>query len=321
MKTDLHEDLGCRYLLGDLTQTEQLAFEQGYFSDDEAFERLWGIENRLVDRYVRGRLTASENGLFEQNYLASPIHRERVAFARALVEAADSTAEGGEAHTGTEAAFSWWSSFLTSLSGDSWRWATIAAMLLLTVAGVGLLSERARLHKQISQINDESASEKQRVQELEKEMAAEREQSDKLAAEIQRLQKGSRNAEALSQTAPPQSEVRSIISFLLSPMLMRSGGEAQQVKISKGIDVILLQMKVQQPDARLFQSDLRTVEGAKIWSRASIKAGAQTRNGSLVSVSIPASKLAAGDYILTLSATHGANEREEVNRYFFRVVK
>lgn len=304
-----------------LPETEQLAFEQGYFSDDEAFEQVSEIENQMVDRYVRGRLTSAEKDLFEQNYLASSLHRDRVAFAKTLVEAADSTADRDEAHTRTDAAISWWSSFLDSFRGNTWRWATVAAMLLLAVASVGLLSERARLHNQISQINDESASEKQRAQELEKEMAAEREQSDKLAAEIQRLQEESRNAEGLSQAPPAQNEARSVISFLLSPILLRSGGEAQQLIISKETDVVLLQMKIQEPDAPVFQADLRTVEGAKIWSRASIKARAQTRNSSLVSVSIPASKLAAGDYILTLSAAHGANETEEVNRYFFRVVK
>jgi len=34
-----------------------------------------------------------------------------------------------------------------------------------------------------------------------------------------------------------------------------------------------------------------------------------------------ASKLIAGDYILTLSGTRGATETEEINRYFFKVVK
>lgn len=321
MTTDIQEDLIYRYLLGDLRESEQLALEQGFFADGEIFERVWEIENDLVDRYVRGKLTAKEKGLFEKNYLASPVHLERVAFARTLVEAVDSGEEERKASVRSEPAVSWWASFLSSISGNSWRLATIAAMLCLAVVSGWLFGERARLHKQISQISDESASEKQRVQELEKAMASDREQSDKLAAEIERLHAEARNTEAPSGTLPAQNEPRPVISFLLSPMLMRSGGEAQQLKISKETELVLLQMKIQERDARVFQVDLRTVEGIQIWSKGSIKARLQTKSGSLVSVSIPARKLAGGDYILTLSANDGANGTEEMNRYFVRVVR
>ena len=60
MKTDLQEKLVYRYLLGDLPDAEQLALEQAFFADGETFERVWEIENDLVDRYVRGRLSAAE---------------------------------------------------------------------------------------------------------------------------------------------------------------------------------------------------------------------------------------------------------------------
>lgn len=321
MKTDIQEDQAYLYLLDELPEAEQLALEQRYFADREAFERVWEIENQLVDRYVRGRLTPAEKNLFQQSYLASSPHRDRVVFARTLVEAADSTAELREAHTRTEPAISWWSSFPDSLRGKSWRWATIAAVLVLAAAGVGLLSERARLHEQIGRLKDQSASKEQRVQELEKEMTAEREQSDKLAVEIERLQEESRNAEVPSQILPSRNEPRSVISFLLSPMSMRSGGEAQQLRISKETTVVLLRMTVQEPDALMFQADLRTVEGAQVWSRGSIKAHGQARNASVVSANIPASKLGAGDYILTLSATNGSSETQEIDRFFFRVPK
>jgi hypothetical protein len=104
-------------------------------------------------------------------------------------------------------------------------------------------------------------------------------------------------------------------------MLIRSNGETQKLKISKETEVVLLQMNVKEPGARVFQVDLRTVEGAQVWSKGDIKARPQTRTGSVVSISIPASKLAGGDYILTLSATDAANDTEAMNRYFIRVVR
>lgn len=102
---------------------------------------------------------------------------------------------------------------------------------------------------------------------------------------------------------------------------MRASGEPRQLKIPMETSAVLLRMKVQEPDGRRFQASLRTVEGGQVWSRSSIKARAQQRKGATVSVSIPASKIPAGDYILTLSAMNEASELEDINRYFFRVNK
>lgn len=93
METDALEERIHRYLLGDLPEEEQSALEQVFLDDGEVFEQVWAAENDLVDRYVRGKLTPAEKHLFEENYLASPAHCERLAFAKKLVQAADSGAE------------------------------------------------------------------------------------------------------------------------------------------------------------------------------------------------------------------------------------
>ena len=319
MKPGIQEDLVHRYLLGDLQDEQQIAFEREYFGDPEMLERVWEIENALVDRYVRDRLDPNEKTLFELNYLASPVHRERVVFATTLLKTVDSHAERRRAVIGNKPAISWWSAFLASLGGNSWQWATMAALVLLSGLSVVLLSERARLHAEIDQLKAETSAQQQRTAELQNEIAANREQSDELAGEIARLHEASEGAESQPQTSP--SAMQSILSFVLTPMLMRSGGEAQQLKLSRATAAILLQMRVQKPGARVYQVDLRTVEGVKVWNRSLIKARPSAKDSSSVSVSIPAGKLGAGDYILTLSATNGANETEEINRYFFRVTK
>ena len=317
MKPDTKEHLVHRYLLGDLPDDEQLALERDYFTNPEVFERVWEIENDLVDRYVRGMLNRNEKTLFEQNYLASPVHRERVTFATALLERADSAAGKAQSVRGTVPPISWWAVFLASLRGNLWHRATIAAVVLLLGGGIVFLGERARLHRQIDQLKAESSSQQQRAQELEKEIAAQRDQNDKLASEL--ASEESKTDEGSSQTPP--RETRSVLSLVLSPMSMRSGGEAQQLKLSNETAAVVLQMKVGQPGARVYQVDLRTVEGIKVWSRSSVKARPSANDNSTISITIPAGKLATGDYILTLSATINANETEEINRYFFRISK
>ena len=89
MKPDIQENLVRRYLLGDLPESDTNELEIQILRDDEKFEEMWEIENRLVDGYVRGRLSSADRERFERHYQASPVHRQRVAVARNLVEEAD----------------------------------------------------------------------------------------------------------------------------------------------------------------------------------------------------------------------------------------
>lgn len=49
MENTAEKNLVRRYLLGDLPAAEQLTLEQKYFADSEKFERVWDLENELVD--------------------------------------------------------------------------------------------------------------------------------------------------------------------------------------------------------------------------------------------------------------------------------
>ena len=106
---------------------------------------------------------------------------------------------------------------------------------------------------------------------------------------------------------------------MLSPVLVRGGGNPQVLTIPFRTDVVRLQMKVDLEDARRFQVSVRT-EGRQVWKQQSIKPhifGAS----AVITVQIPADKLALGDYILTLSAVNPTGKPEEVNGYFFSVIR
>lgn len=308
MKTDGLENRIQRYLLGDLTEPEQFALEQQILGDGEAFEQIEAVENDLIDSYVRGRLTTSQRGLFEKNYLTSTAHRERVAFATDLVSAADES-------KGRVAAVE--KSPASPFGINRWAWAWAAAVVLLVAGGVWMYAENRQLREELNRLNQQTSVAQQRSQELEHELSAEGEHMDSLAAELDHL------TEEQPTTAGPQRDnsiKRSVLSFVLSPLLMRSGGEPQLVKIEKDIQAVLLTMNVQEPGERKFQVALRTVEGTQVWQRNQISAHKQQKGNSAISVSIPSNKLTAGDYVLTLSAGN-VGSLEEINRYFFRVSK
>jgi hypothetical protein len=75
-------------------------------------------------------------------------------------------------------------------------------------------------------------------------------------------------------------------------------------------------MKIERGDSQRFRAAIRTVEGAQVWNQRSLN----PLSGA-ISVNVPANKLPLDDYILTLSAMTPAGETDEVNRYFFRVIR
>ncbi|MGH9853012.1 MAG: hypothetical protein ACREBD_24505, partial [Blastocatellia bacterium] len=119
--------------------------------------------------------------------------------------------------------------------------------------------------------------------------------------------------------APAQTGRQSIFSFLLAPWRgsrAPGAGDLQQIAIPRETDLVRLQMKIEQGDSRRFQATIRTVERAQVWNQRSLKPG----SGS-ITVNVPANKLPLGDYTLTLSATTPTGDTEEINRYFFRVIR
>src|SRR5712664_4098517 len=78
-----HETI-TQYLLGALPEAETERLDELSFTDDEFTDSLTAVEKDLVDSFVHGELTGGELERFKAHYLASPVRRERVAFAQAF---------------------------------------------------------------------------------------------------------------------------------------------------------------------------------------------------------------------------------------------
>jgi len=312
---ETQEKLMRLYLLGGLKDAEAASIEDEFFADDEKFEQMSEIENQLVDGYVRGRLSTEERHSFEHHYLASPVHIQRVAFARNLIEKSDSSRVIA---TVTEPKESWIARLaeIMGLSPAQWRLAMAAAMLLLAAASIWLVVDRARLRNEVSHLQAENETQQQRQQVLSDQIAEAQSKNEKLAKENDQLQTQRNTIEP--QPPAPVTERRSIFSFILSPMLVRSGGNPQTLNIPAATDLVRLRLRLPKDDARRFQIDVRTVEGQSVWSQ---QVNRPRASNSLLTAQIPADLLALGDYFLTLSAVNDKGEAAEVSRYFFRVIR
>lgn len=294
-----------RYLLGDLPEAEQLALEAEFFADGNLLERLQDIETDLVDEYVRGQLSKANRQQFERNYLTTPAHRERAAFARELLRAANEQA----LPQSIQLKESFWEKLLAGLRAPQFAFGAVLTAAVLLIAGtVWLKNQQANWQQQIAKSETERATERQRLRELEAQLAQQNQLNSELSAELEKLRAESSKPTSLS----------SVFSFVLLSGVR--GGEQQTLRLPPGAEQIRLQMKLENNDYNRYSASIRAVGGGQSLNSQSARA-TSSPNGTTVSVTVPASKLSSGDYILTLTGIDPTGAREEINRYFFRLSK
>src|SRR5215813_9388727 len=85
MRDDLSDDAQLtRYLLGELTEEEQVEIEERAFRDRRYLLEIEAVECDLIDDYVRGALSEVERRQFEERFLASEKRRRKLEFAKSL---------------------------------------------------------------------------------------------------------------------------------------------------------------------------------------------------------------------------------------------
>jgi hypothetical protein len=318
MKIDQPPNWIQRYLLGEMAEADQTAIELELLADREKFEQVCAVENDLIDSYLRGKMSRDDRERFEGHYLASRYNRERVAIAQILIAGIDRIAgervKARERGTGIP----WWKRFLNST-----RWpqtalgVALVLALLFALGAIWLYLERVRLFGQIAKIENEAqiehASLKQREQglasrnqELEKEIANERQRHEesKAALEQLRLQQSS-----LSPT---------VLSFLLTPAPVRSEKAPPSLTLPRLNGRVRFLMKLNGDGYAGYQIRFQTVDAQEIFRRPASKVRLG-KDREFAALTIHARRLTKGDYILILFGQTTDGRSEEIDRYFFRM--
>src|SRR5215467_15912543 len=84
-KNTRENDIMARYLLGQLPEAEQEAFEERLFSDEDCVDQLSVVEMELIDDYLQGRMSATRRKEFENGFLTTPDRIKKLANAKALM--------------------------------------------------------------------------------------------------------------------------------------------------------------------------------------------------------------------------------------------
>jgi len=80
----ISEKLISQYLLGELSEDQQVEIEDRAFADEEFMAGITAVENDLIDEYVRGQMSDADRRRFESRFLNSESRRKRIEFAKAL---------------------------------------------------------------------------------------------------------------------------------------------------------------------------------------------------------------------------------------------
>jgi hypothetical protein len=320
MKIDQSENSIRRYLLGELSEADQAAFEQELLIDRGKFDQVWAVENELVDSYVRGEMSRADRTRFEGHYLASPLHRERVAIAKSFLTNIDQVVGETVEAREKEPIVPWRRGFpLRSprpVFGPVCGMALVMA-LLLTFGLVWSYIERVRLTGQIANVQKEAQPERAFLKQRERELASRNQEFEKEIADVSRRNEQLK-AELEQLRRRRQASAPTVLSFLLAPAPARSENTLPQSTILLSAGKARLLMELNDHDYANYQAVLQTVGGREILRRRTGKVRFG-KDRQFATLPIKAGELTKGDYTLILFSQTSDGKIVEIDRYFFGV--
>jgi hypothetical protein len=290
-----------KYLLGNLTEEEQVQAEDRAFADADYLSALEAAEADLIDAYVRGELSQSDRRSFELRFLTSPERRRKVEFARALATIT-SEAKTQELQAVRRPffvrGFRAWNPML--------QFAAAAVILMCVAGGAWLVSENAAIRSRVAALEAGRRESELREQSLRQRLSEEQ----------------SRAAAISAQNKPSDAAAAPLVaSLVLMPGLSRAQTRVEQLVLNPSVQIARLEIELDsRDDYPRFRAELRTRRGEEVLSRSNL-VKRKSGPGFAVTIDIPASALAAGDYELALKGITADQTSQDIGYYYFGVQK
>lgn len=337
------------YLLNELSEDEQKAFEERYFDDYGVFERVKALESELLEEYARQQLAGNQQNwfaAFENHYSATPERQEKVAFAKELVLLSQEFLDGqvGSLEPDkiqellspvVERIPSWKSLFGRSRTdaqttddppsrfGFFPLLATAAALLFLTLGGF-LFIQNQRLQSQLNDIQAKRTELEQRERQLQQQLSEQSGKSETMGAELEKVRQELAQLKTVAPKPEPskQSEEEPLLAMLTLEVNDRSTrfGEPKATNplvIPRQAKNVQIQVAVDAAEYQSYQVKIQAVtRGDVIFDQSRLKP-----KGNELTLTLPASKFMARDYFLIIVGTKPTGNTEEVNKYALEVQK
>jgi hypothetical protein len=292
------EVLLVRYLLGNLSETEEVQVEDRAFADADYMCALETAEADLIDAYVLGGLSQSDRRAFEGRFLTSPNRWRKVEFARALAKVTTELAESTRppVRQNVMSLIQGWSPRL--------RFAAAFGALVCVAAPSWLMFQNAAMRSRVAVLESER-------HEFERQEQALRQQ----------LAEGQGRADALAAQRQQQQSIPIVASLVLLPGVSRSETRVEQLVLTPSAQIAHIEIQLEaRDDYPQFSAGLRTRRGEEVltWGKLQRR---QTSAGYAVSMDIPASALTVGEYELSLKGVIDHQAGVDIGYYYFGVRK
>lgn len=353
MQQDIDEDtLIKNYLLGNLSQEEQLHIEERLFFDREYFQTLQAAEDELIDDYVYGELSTKERERFEEYYLSTRERREALKVAQALKSYISNNPLAmlppiaSAAGPAPPARLSFLSSL--RLGSASWQLPLAVATLLIIIGGLSLLLWSARRpegteppqearqspqpgtnqssplqsNEQMSPNTNLNAEPQNKQEQYAGQRNQESTSGNSRTKESDPLSPGKRDKQAYSSNAQSKQRATRTYAFLLAPVgITRGDGRFNEVPVPADARIISLQLPlVEDIDYRNFRAGLYGEDDDVIrsWNDLHLT---DSKTAKVVSVSVPAQLLQQQNYSIKLIGILPDGGVKEIQTYHFRVIR
>ena len=336
------------YLLDKLSDDAQIKLEEGYFDNYGVFERVKAIEADLMEEYARQELAGKRLDwfeAFEAQYLDTPAGQEKVAFAKDLVTLSQNYLTTQTLSLEPEhpvetapliaARVPWWKALFGRAAAQkddhSQRrmsffpvFATAAALLFLVLGGL-LFLQNQKLQHQLADYQAKRTELEQRERQLQQQLSEQSGKSETLNVELERVRQELAQLKTVTpkMESAPKPEEEPLIATLTLGGNDRSN-QARDLTTKTSPFLIPLQTKrvqiqiaIDPAEYKSYQVIIKAVTRDKIiLNQSGLK-----RQGTGLTVSLPASKFTARDYFLTIIGTKPTGETEDVNKYALEIQK
>jgi hypothetical protein len=111
-----------------------------------------------------------------------------------------------------------------------------------------------------------------------------------------------------------------LYSVLLTPGIVREGGDTKRISIPADKDIVRLQLELAATEDKNYRAELKTAENKTTFTSDKLRPEVENSH-RVLNMDVPAEILKVGDYQVQLSEVTGSGSIEPVSRYVFRVIR
>jgi hypothetical protein len=275
-------------------------------------------EQQIAERYVMGKLPPDEAERFEEHYLSCPECLDRLDLAQAQQRGFKRAAgqDAARLASARQLAFVVW---LSRLGRSRQLGVLLMAAFVLLVVPTGLIfRQRGELDRELAETHSALEQEREKSSTGSRSTAAEAERMrSELNASRRELTRErearAQETEQLTRARQPQENVP--ILFLNSER--SAGGEpTQRLRLPREPGWVVLALEIDPPHSPSYRAVLRDSKGRELWRGVDLR----VNELEALSLSLPTSLLAPGDYILAVEGMAPVSPPAAAGRFAFRVL-